>query len=124
MLDRKFIVENAEAVKQNCVNRGVTVDVDRFVELESKRKAALTEVEDLNRQANQVSKSIGKADVIRREAGKEEGRRLREQARTRRAELDALTAELHKIHLAIPNMSHPDAPIIPPPVPGRIKYLR
>ncbi len=31
MLDRRFIVENAELVKQNCVNRGVKVDVDRFV---------------------------------------------------------------------------------------------
>ena len=34
MLDRKFIVENADLVEQNCVNRGVKVDVHRFVQLE------------------------------------------------------------------------------------------
>ncbi|NQU21404.1 MAG: serine--tRNA ligase, partial [Candidatus Nealsonbacteria bacterium] len=112
MLDRKFILENAETVKQNCINRGVNVDVDRFVELETGRKAVLTEVEDLNRQANQVSKSIGKAkDEAEREARKEEGRRLREQTSTRQAELDALTAEIGDICRMIPNMSHPAAPI-------------
>ena len=44
MLDRKFIVENAEAVKQNCVNRGVEAEVDRLVELEAKRRELLKEV--------------------------------------------------------------------------------
>ena len=112
MLDRKFIVENAETVKQNCVNRGVTVDVDRFVQLETSRKAVLTEVEDLNRQANELSKLIGKAkDDAEREVRKEEARRVREQANTRRAELKALTAELDDIHRSIPNLSHADAPI-------------
>jgi len=78
MLDRKFIVENAEEVQQNCINRGVDVDVARFVELESKRHDIQAEVEDLNRQANQISKSIGNAkDEAEREAQKEEGRRLR-----------------------------------------------
>ena len=39
MLDRKFLVENAAAVKQNCANRGVTCDVDRLVHLEEQRRA-------------------------------------------------------------------------------------
>lgn len=78
MLDRKFIVENAEAVQQNCINRGVEVDVARFVELELKRQSIQTEVEDLNHQANQVSKSIGKTkNETERETLKEEGRLLR-----------------------------------------------
>ena len=60
MLDRRFIVENATVVKQNCANRGVSCDVDRFLELEGKRKALLLQVEDFNRQANEVAKTIGK----------------------------------------------------------------
>lgn len=112
MLDRKFIVENAQSVQRNCVNRGVQVDVDRFVQLESKRKAMQAEVEELNRRANQVSKSIGKAkDEAEREARKEEGRRLREQTAQLRTELDETAAELDAIHRVIPNMSHPDAPV-------------
>jgi len=112
MLNRKFIVENAELVKQNCKNRGIDVDVDRFVELEAKRKALQTEAEELNREANLVSKSIGKAkDEAERNARKEEGRRLREKTNKARAKLDCLAAELDDIYRTIPNMSHPDAPL-------------
>jgi seryl-tRNA synthetase len=112
MLDRRFIFENAELVKQNCANRGVKVDIDRFVQLEAERKAKQAEVEDLNRQANEVSKSIGKAkDAAEREARKNEGRQLREKTQSLQVELDAIAAQLDSIHRQIPNLSHPDAPI-------------
>jgi seryl-tRNA synthetase len=112
MLDRKFIVENAELVQQNCVHRGVTADVDQLVELERQRRAKLQEVQELNRQANEVSKTIGKAkDADEREARKEEGRRLREAKEVAQAEHDRLDAEADRIQRGIPNLSHPDAPI-------------
>ncbi len=112
MLDRRFIVENAEQVKQNCAHRGVEVDVDRFVELEGRRRELQVEIDELNRQANQVSKSIGQAkDEAQREARKAEGRRLREQVAEAKAEMDRVAGELDAIHKSIPNMSHPDAPI-------------
>lgn len=112
MLDRKFIVDNSEAVKQNCRNRGVPADVDRFLALEDLRREKQAEIENLNRRANEVSKSIGQAkDAAEREARKEEGRRLRERTGQLRAELDALAAEQDAIHRSIPNMSHPDAPL-------------
>jgi seryl-tRNA synthetase len=112
MLDRKFIVDNSEAVKRNCRNRGVPADVDRFLALEDLRREKQAEVENLNRRANEVSKSIGQAkDAAEREARKEEGRTLRERTGQLRAELDALAAEQDAIHRSIPNMSHPDAPL-------------
>ena len=61
MLDRKFIVENAEAVAKNCELRGVTADVSRLVELEGQRRELLQQAEELNRRANEVSKSFGLA---------------------------------------------------------------
>ena len=112
MLDRKYIVENVDAVKQNCVNRGVTVDVDRLIELEQQRRAKLQEVQELNRQANDVSKSIGKAkDADEREARKEEGRRLRAQKDECQTEHDELDKNAVAIQQLIPNISHPKAPI-------------
>lgn len=111
MLDRRFIVENPELVKQNCANRNVTVDVDRFVELEQQRKATQSEIDELNRKANEVSKSIGKAkDAAEREARKEEGRQLRERVTAAQAELERIAQEQEAIHRSIPNMTHPDAP--------------
>lgn len=112
MLDRKYILENAAAVQQNCENRGVQVDVDRLVGLEEKRRGLLQQVQELNRQANEVSKSIGKAaNDIQREARKEEGRRLREEKDAAQATHDELDRQICAIQEMIPNLSHAAAPI-------------
>jgi seryl-tRNA synthetase len=112
MLDRRFILENAEFVQENCNRRGVKVDVGRFVELESHRRKLQAEVEELSRQANLVSKSIGQAkDAGEREARKDEGRRLRELKDASQAEIDRFGAEADAIHNAMPNLTHPEAPV-------------
>jgi seryl-tRNA synthetase len=112
MLDRKFIVDNADLVTRNCTNRGVTCDVPRLVELETARRQCLINVEELNRQANERSKLIGKAkDNDEREKLKEEGRKLREQKEAAQAEHDRLETQVHALQLVIPNMTHPNAPV-------------
>jgi seryl-tRNA synthetase len=112
MLDRKFIIENADLVKENCRRRGAKADVEQFVALEGRRKTLQAEVEQLNRKANELSKSIGKAkDEAEREALKAQGRDFRGRNTAIQAELDALGAEQEAIRRVIPNMSHPDAPV-------------
>ncbi len=111
MLDRKFILENAALVRENCTNRGVTVDVDRMVELETSRRETLAQVQELNTQANAESKKIGKAAPEEREALKESARDLRAQKEAAQAEHDKLDAEVLEFQRLIPNLSHPDAPI-------------
>ncbi len=112
MLDRKFIVDNADLVERNCQNRNAKADVRRLVELENRRRELLNAVQDLNRRANDVAKSIGKAgNPEEREARKEEGRQLRQQKDAAQAEHDQLEAEITAIQITIPNMSHPDAPV-------------
>ena len=112
MLERKFILENADLVKKNCVNRGVEADIDRFVALENFRKSQQISVDDMNRRANEVSKAIGKATTPEeKQRCVEEGRALREATAAAKAKLDAAVEELEQIHRLIPNMSHPDAPI-------------
>ena len=112
MLDRKFVVENAELVKQNCANRGAKADVDRFLAIEAERKTLQSKIDQLNQQANAVSKSIGQAkDPAEREARKEEGRKLREQVTATTDQLKLVTDEGDNILRMIPNLTHPDAPI-------------
>jgi len=112
MLDRRFIVENAPLVKENCLRRGAKVDVDRLVALDGERRAKQSQVDDLNRQANEVSKSIGQTkDAAEREARKEAGRKLREEVAAAQAGLEQLEQEIDALQRAIPNLSHPDAPI-------------
>jgi seryl-tRNA synthetase len=112
MLDRRFVVEHPDDVELNCQRRGSTADVRGFVALEAQRKAMQVQVDELNRRANEVSKSIGKApDAAQRDARKAEGRALREQTGAAQAELDKIASESEAILRTIPNMSHPDAPV-------------
>ena len=112
MLDRKYILENLEAVRTNCTHRGTAVDLDQLVQLEESRRTLATQVQELNRQANEVSKTIGKAkDAEEREARKEEGRKLREQKDAAQKEHDGLDKQIVALQRLVPNLSHPDAPI-------------
>jgi seryl-tRNA synthetase len=112
MLDRKFVVENVDAVAQNCVDRGVEIDVASLVEQETARRELQQRVQELNRLANEVSKSIGQAkDPAERESRKAEGRKLREQKEELQREHDRCEAEILEIQKGIPNMTHPAAPV-------------
>ncbi len=112
MLDKKFILENADAVQQNCDRRGVKADVARYVRLETDCRTLQQEIEELARQANVVSKSIGKAkDDAERETRKAEGRTLRDQKDARQAEFDRIAAEASAIYRGMPNLTYPDSPV-------------
>jgi seryl-tRNA synthetase len=112
MLDRRFVADNVDLVAENCRRRGSHADVRAFAELEARRRTMQSDLEELNRKANEVSKSIGKAkDAAEREARKDEGRALREKTTAAQAELEQLTAEADAILKSIPNLSHPEAPL-------------
>lgn len=112
MLDRKLILENVEAIKKNCELRGAKVDIDKLVELETERKSKANDAQELNRQANETSKLIGKAQSAEeREELKEKGRLLREQKDAAQTAHDELDEQVKSIQAHIPNLTHPDAPI-------------
>ena len=108
MLDRKFVIENADAVLQNCENRNVSSDVSKIVELEKQRREKLQEAEKLNAEANATSKKIGGAkDDAERESLKEGARQLRADKDAAQKAHDELDAQIREIELTIPNMAHP-----------------
>lgn len=111
MLDRKFILANIESVKQNCLDRGVECDIDQLVQLDDRRKDLDAQVQDLNRQANETAKMIGKTkDPDQRQQVIEQGRQLRSEKDAAQKQLDQVEASILEIQRTIPNMAHPDAP--------------
>ena len=46
MLDRKFIIQNPDAVSENCRRRGVTCDIEKLVSLERQRIESLQLAEE------------------------------------------------------------------------------
>jgi seryl-tRNA synthetase len=107
MLDRKFVVENIHLVKKNCVNRGSKADVDKLIGLGGSGKRCSVKIDQLNQQANAVSKSIGQAkDAAEREACKEEGRVSRAGHGDDRS-IEAVTEKADGVRLL--NLTHADA---------------
>ncbi len=114
MLDRRFVVENAELVHQNNSNRGVKADVHRLVELEKQRRARLLEVEELNRRKNEIAANIKKAKTQdERQPLIDEGRKVRERQDAAQAEHDELDRQVLDLLRVVPNLTHPEAPVGP-----------
>jgi seryl-tRNA synthetase len=112
VLDRRFVADNVDLVTANCARRGSTADVAKFAELDRLRRQLQADIDRLNGEAGQVSKSIGKAtDAAEREAKKAEGRRLREDVAALEARSTDVVAEADAILRAIPNLTHPAAPV-------------
>jgi len=112
VLDRRFVADNVDLVTANCRQRGSSADVGRFAELDRLRRQMQADVDRLNHEAGLVSKSIAKAaDAAEREARKAEGRRLREEVTAIDGRLAEIAGESEEILRAIPNLTHPDAPL-------------
>jgi seryl-tRNA synthetase len=107
MLDRRFILDNLDAVRRNAQDRHMTVDIDEFVRLESQWRSHQAELDELNRQVKELAGTKGKPspEAIAR------GRELR----GRRGEVEKETRETEQLLLqtqsAIPNMTHPSTPV-------------
>jgi seryl-tRNA synthetase len=112
VLDRRFVADNIDLVAANCRARGSSADVARFAELDRQRRQLQADIDRLNGEAGQVSKSIAKAaDTAEREARKAEGRRLREEIGALETRSAEIVVEADAILRAIPNLTHPDAPV-------------
>ena len=58
MLAREYLRENADTYRTALENRGASVDLDRFLELDAERRRAITHVEQLKAQRNAASPAI------------------------------------------------------------------
>src|SRR5438309_8062809 len=112
MLEAQFIRDNLAAVKANCINRNVRADVDRVVHLDDERKRFAQETQMLQQRANEVQKLMPKEkDAAKKQVLIQEGRELRTKVQELETRSKLVETELRAALSAIPNMSHPDAPV-------------
>jgi len=112
MLDIKFIKESVEAVKKNCVNRGVKCDVDRLLVLDRERVKLLQEVEELKSIKNSLNDLMKSAtNQNERKEIVERGKEIKTKLEIKEPELKKIKDELDILLMAVPNMTHPDSPI-------------
>ncbi|QDU81337.1 Serine--tRNA ligase [Polystyrenella longa] len=112
MLDLQYILENRDAVEQNCEDRGVKVNLDRLIELDGHRRQHIQAGDELRREQKETSGGIPKAkDNDERQKLIAKGKELREQINAIEAKQKEVETELRILQGDIPNMTHPDAPV-------------
>jgi len=112
MLDTKYIRENIYAIKENCLNRNVTVDLDRLIALDDERRSRIQSVEEIRKEQNETARAMkGKLEQVEREMLIARGRELKERVATADAALKEAKLEFDDLVRMIPNMTHPDSPV-------------
>lgn len=115
MLDQKYLENNLEIVKEKVLQRGMELDSDGLLSLNSERKRIIVEVETLEHERNQGSKKVGelKRDGSNAEAD-EMSKKLKKisnkikELNTKRGEIEN---EYREMMLYIPNIPHESVPV-------------
>lgn len=110
MLDPRQIRANPDRLKEIVRLRKVDparADVDRWLELDERRRALQTEVDAANAEKKQIA-AIGKSDP---DAARRKGQEIRERSRALDEQIETVTAEMDAIMAWFPNWIDPDMPL-------------
>ena len=113
MLDRKFIRENPNKIKEICQSRQVKLEIEKILELEEKVRRIKQEKEALEARQNQANKKIASAGKAEKENMLEEMRGIAVERKGKTSQLGELEKELEKLLCQIPNVCLEGVPIGP-----------
>ena len=112
MLDIQYLRSHLDAVARRLADRGVTLDVAAFRELEAQRKHVQTGTQELQARRNQLSKQVGqlKAKGADGAALVAEVNAQADRLKALEQELDSVQSRLNDFLLGVPNVPHPSVP--------------
>ncbi len=112
MLDLKYIRNNVEKVKHAIALKNDKADVDKLIELDSKKRNILIEVEDLKHQRNKVSEEIGNMKKQKQDASDviAKMREVSDKIKKLDENVKTYDEQIYYIHIRIPNIPHPSVP--------------
>lgn len=112
MIDIKFLRDNPDVVRASQKGRGESVElVDQILIADEKRRAALSEFENLRQEQNVLSKSVGAAKGDEKTALLASAKELAEKVKAADAKRAEVEEEAKKLTLQLSNLLDPDAPI-------------
>jgi seryl-tRNA synthetase len=110
MLDIKYILHNADAVKQNAKNRHVQCNIDELISLYLEKNRLQNEMDQLRSKRNQLSDRIKSASADVRPSLIDESKRVKEALSGIEPELADISSRFETEHGKVPNMTHPASP--------------
>jgi seryl-tRNA synthetase len=114
MLDLKYVRNHFDEVKQKLSKRGEDLsELDRFQDLDTKRRELIQETETLKQQRNEVSKEIAVRKREKTDADDMivEMKKVGEQIKNIDEELRSVEEALERILMSIPNLPHESVPV-------------
>ncbi len=111
MLDIKFIRENIDVVKAAAKKKSTDINLDRLLELDTKRRELMTELNKSQAEQNKLSAAIAGADRVTRPTLIESVRELKQTVQDKEKKLKPIVKEWQRLMLQVPNvpdMSVPD----------------
>ncbi|PAV28506.1 serine--tRNA ligase [Virgibacillus profundi] len=114
MLDMKFLRNNFEEVKAKLAHRGEDLsDLEKFGEIDEKRRKLITQSEELKAKRNEATKQISalKREKKDAEPAIKEMRQVGDEIAVLDKELKEIEEELQHMMLSIPNIPHESVPI-------------
>jgi seryl-tRNA synthetase len=114
LLDAKLLRNEPDRVRTGLQNRGKqTDDLNRFTDLDARRREKLTEAESLKNRRNTVSQEV----AAKKRAGEDaeglilEMRQVGDRIKELDEEIRVIEAELDQVLLSIPNVPHASVPV-------------
>src|SRR3989344_6153743 len=100
MLDAEFIRENPRIVKKACADKNVLVDVDKFLDLDGRKRKLMVQIENLRARRNALTK-----EQI------EEGRKIKKELKSLELEFGPIRDEWVIMRKKFPNIPFSDVPV-------------
>ena len=113
MLDIKYLRQNIEIVRKKMDERGQSIDFDRFLEVDAKRRDILQSVETLRNERNDASKAIGELKKKKQDASELIEKMSQVSAKIKEYDetLNVTEEELNAFVLTVPNIQHESVPV-------------
>ena len=109
MLDPRLLRDNPGAIAEGLRRRGADLDLDRLVDLDAARRAALQEAEELRANQKEAGKAIASLDGEAKQAAIAEVAELAAAQKDAAGTADELEAEFAAAWLDVPNLVDPTA---------------
>ena len=110
MLDIKYIREHPEEVKRGAQRKGVDIDIDHLLAVDSRRRAVLNEVEALRAKKNSASAKIAQLTGADKQNAIVEMKETAAREKEQSAVLKELEDELQALMLRVPMPPAEDIP--------------
>jgi len=123
MLAREYLRENADAYREALKNRGASVDIDRFMELDGERRRAIVTVEALKAQRNAASQEIATLKKNKQDASSqiEAMKGVGDEIKVLDERLAEIEDEFRNLELYFPNVPHDSVPVGPDESANRVE---